>query len=327
MKKQLCIRLMIAFVGLFFLSTKVISQQLPQFSQYVFNGLYVNPAYAGYKNDLFLHTTYRNQWNNFPGAPKTLSVSADFSAEDGRMGYGISFLNDKLGPTESNIGLLTYSYRVQMGRKSFLGLGVSTGFSDYRLNGNLLYENDPNDPLIPEDVVRKVVPNLNSGLFFYNEEFYAGFSVFNMIGRSALRSEDVALAYHDFHYYLTAGAMLYFSDDLQFKPSFLIKHAKGSPSSLDLNGMFFLKERLWIGGSFRSNVRFLRDDLGERAELNNRTAIVGLFELFVTKNMSLGYSYDHNLNALSNFRASSHEFSIGYYIRSDLDFKQNTRLF
>jgi type IX secretion system PorP/SprF family membrane protein len=314
-------------MGLFLLETDSFSQQLPQFSQYIFNGLHVNPGYAGYKEVGYIQSTYRNQWSNFPGAPKTISVSADFSGNEGRMGYGVSFLNDKIGPTESNIALLTYAYRIQTGRRSFLGLGLSGGFSDYRLDPSLLEENDPNDPLIPQGIVRKMVPNLNSGLFFHNHKLYAGISVYNMVGKGALISEDVSLAYHDFHYYLTGGALLDLSEGIQFKPSFLVKHAKGSPTSFDLNGMILLKNKIWVGGAYRSNARILNDDLAPRSELNKRNALVALFELFVTDNLRLGYSYDQNMNALNSFRASSHEFSLGYYIRPSLTVMKNPRWF
>ena len=148
-----------------------------------------------------------------------------------------------------------------------------------------------------------------------------------MIGQSALRAEDVSLAYHDFHYFITGGALLDLSEEVQFKPSFLIKHSKGSPTSFDLNGMFLLKNRIWVGGAFRSNARILSDELAPRSELNKRTAVVGLFEVFVTNNLRLGYSYDHNMNILNNYRANSHEFSLGYYIRASYTVMKNPRWF
>jgi type IX secretion system PorP/SprF family membrane protein len=156
-------------------------------------------------------------------------VTADFSANEGLMGFGISFLNDQIGPTESKVALLTYAYRVRVGQGSFLGLGVSSGFSEYMLDPSKLVLNKPDDALIPGGIVRKAVPNLNSGLFFHSARYYAGFSVFNMIGKKALSSGDVALSYHDFHYFLTLGALYDLSNEVKFKPSVLFKHVKGSP--------------------------------------------------------------------------------------------------
>jgi type IX secretion system PorP/SprF family membrane protein len=195
------------------------------------------------------------------------------------------------------------------------------------LDPSLLVVNDDNDPFIPASTVRKSVPNLNVGLFYHNENYYFGMSAFNMIGRSVLETKDVSLAYHDFHYYLTAGALYRITDEVQFKPSTLIKHTKGSPTSVDLNAMFLFSKRIWVGGAYRSNMRIFGDQLQARADLNKRTALVGLFEVFVTNNFRLGYAYDHNMNALNNLRASSHEFSLGYYLRHKTTVMKNPRWF
>ncbi len=97
-------------------------QQLPQFSQYIFNGLHINPGYAGYKGEPYIQSTYRSQWMDFPGAPETFTVTADLSANEGTMGFGVSLMSDNLGPARTTSGLLTYAYRIQVGRESFLGM-------------------------------------------------------------------------------------------------------------------------------------------------------------------------------------------------------------
>ena len=303
------------------------SQQLPRFSQYMFNGLHVNPAYAGYKSEGYIQSTYRSQWLSFPGAPKTFSFSVDLSGNEGRMGFGLSFLNDQIGPTESKSALLTYAYRVQVFKGSFLGLGVSSGFSEYMLDPAKLVLNQPDDALIPDGIVRKAVPNLNSGLFFHSEKYSLGFSIFNMMGKKALSTEDVALSYHDFHYFLTAAAIYDIGDDVKFKPSVLFRHVKGSPASFDLNALFLLKERLWLGGAYRSNARVFEDELQPREELNKRTALVGIFEFFLVENIRIGYAYDHNLNILNSYQNNSHEFSLGYYLRKSKTVMKNPRWF
>lgn len=300
-------------------------QQLPQYSQYMFNGLHVNPGYAGYKTEGYIQSTYRNQWTNFPGAPKTMTVTADFSANEGTMGFGVSFVDDRLGPNVNTGGLLTYAYRMRTGRKSYLSFGLSGGFSRYSLDPSLLNPNDPDDPLIPEGRVNVTVPNLNSGLFFHSDKFYAGLSAYNMIGKNAASQEDAALGYHDFHYYITAGALLKINSAVQLKPSFLVRQTKGSPTNYDLNAMFILKEVLWLGGSYRSNAvvfeNFLQDDL------TTRNALAAIVEVFATPSLRIGYAYDHNLNVLNNYRNNSHEFSIGYYLKSKNTVMKNPRWF
>lgn len=300
-------------------------QQLPQFSQYIFNGLHINPGYAGYKGEPYIQSTYRSQWISFPGAPQTFTVTADLSANEGTMGFGVSLLSDNLGPATTTGGLLTYTYRIQTGRKSRLGLGVSAGVTEYVIDGSRLDPNDINDGEIPMGRVNMFTPNLNSGLFFDTPKFYAGFSVYNMIGKKALEREDVALAYHDFHFYLTAGAMFELSEQVDFKPSFLIKEVKGAPTNYDLNAMFLFFDRIWLGGSYRSNMKIWNDNL--EANLSNRNAVAAIIEIFATDRLRLGYAYDHNLNVLQDYRANSHEFSVGFYMIPRTAVMKNQRWF
>ena len=305
-------------------SMSVQAQQLPQFSQYIFNGLHINPAYAGYKGDGYIQTTYRSQWINFPGAPKTLSFTADLSANEGRMGLGVTYLKDQIGLTESNLGMLTYSYRIATGDKSMLSLGVSAGISEYAFDPTRMVTVNP-DPLLPSSRVAATSPNLNTGLFFHSDKFYAGLSAYNLIGRRSLLRQDIAVAFHDFHYYLTFGGMVRLADDVQFKPSVLIKQVKGSPTSYDLNAMFLFQERVWLGGSFRSNVRVFEDQLQQ--DLSKRNAVALVMEYFVSSSMRVGYAYDYNLNALNSYRTESHELSVGVYLNRQRKIIYNPRWF
>lgn len=315
-----------AFLLLFLtLSGWVQGQQLPQYSQYMFNGMHINPGYAGYKNEGYIQSTYRNQWMNFPGAPKTLSVTADFSANEGTMGFGVSFVDDRIGPNVNSSGLLTYAYRLRTGDRSFLSLGLSGGFSRYGLDPSQFVPNDSQDPLIPVGNVSVTIPNLNSGLFFHTDRFYAGFSAYNLVGKEAASKEDVALGYHDIHYFLTAGALFDLGSQVQFKPSVLVKQVKGSPTKYDLNAMFLFHEQIWIGGSYRANALVFENFIQE--DLENRNALAAIVEFFVTPELRVGYAYDRNLNVLNNYSNNSHEISLGLYLRSKNIQMKNPRWF
>jgi len=300
-------------------------QQLPQFSQYIFNGLHINPGYAGYKGEPYIQSTYRSQWVDFPGAPETFTVTGDFSANEGTMGFGASFMSDQLGPAKTTSGLLTYAYRIHTGDNSRLGLGVSAGFSQYSIDGSMLDPNDYPDSQIPDGRINLTAPNMNAGLFFDTEHFYAGFSVYNMIGKKSLEREDVALAYHDFHYYLTAGALFDLGESVKFKPSFLIKEVKGSPTNYDINAMFLFIERIWVGGSYRSNIKIWNDNLEDG--LSKRNAVAAMIEVFPTERLRIGYAYDHNMNVLNSFKNNSHELSVGFYMIPRRAVMKNQRWF
>lgn len=307
------------------ISNAAVSQQLPQFSQYMFNGLHINPAYAGYKNEGYIQSTYRSQWTNMPGAPRTFTVTADLSANEGLMGFGASFLSDEIGPTTTSTALLTYAYRVQTGTSSFLGLGISGGASQYSIDRSRLNPNDMDDVLLMDGIDNLMTPNLNAGVFFHNDRFYAGFSTYNMVGRRILQREDISLAYHDLHFYLTAGALFDIQDNVQFKPSFLIRQVKGTPTSYDINGMFLFLDRLWMGASYRSNMHLMSENLD--SNLNRRNTVAFITEIFATESIRIGYAYDHNLNVLQNYSNNSHEISVGIYLSSRNVRVQNSRWF
>jgi type IX secretion system PorP/SprF family membrane protein len=240
------------------------------------------------------------------------------------MGLGVTYLKDRIGLTESNLGMLTYSYRIATGDRSMLSLGVSAGISEYAFDPTGMVTVNP-DPLLPSSRVAATSPNLNTGLFYHSDNFYAGLSAYNLIGRRALLRQDIAVAFHDFHYYFTVGGMVRLADDVQLKPSVLIKQVKGSPTSYDLNAMFLFRERLWLGGSFRSNVRVFEDQLQE--DLSKRNAVALVMEYFVLPSMRIGYAYDYNLNALNSYRTESHELSVGVYLNRQRKIIYNPRWF
>ncbi len=193
-----------------------------------------------------------------------------------------------------------------------MGLGVSAGVSEYVIDGTMLDPNDFGDQNIPEGRVNVFTPNMNTGIFFNTPRFYTGISVYNLIGKKALERKDIALAYHNFHYFFTAGAMIPFSENIQFKPSVLVKEEKGSATNMDVNGMFLFMETLWLGASYRTN--FGNGNEALTNDLSKRNAVAMIVELFATNNLRIGYAYDHNTNVLSNMRNNSHEISVGYYI-------------
>jgi type IX secretion system PorP/SprF family membrane protein len=321
MKKA--IKKILMVIGLIWLSLPISAQQLPQFSQYLFNTLHVNPAYAGYKGEGYIHSTYRDQWSGFPGAPRTMTLMADFSANEGTMGFAGSILSDRIGATDFTSAMFTYSYRVLVGYESFLSLGLSAGFSQYSLDPDRLNPLDQGDILLPESRVNLIAPNINAGLFFHNEVFFAGLSAYNLAGRNLLKREDLSLGFHDFQYFFMTGFIAPLSYDFDIKPSVLVKYVDGAPINYDINTMFLFRETLWLGASFRSNWGDWRGNLSPN--LSKRNAVAVIMELFVSESFRVGYSYDHNLNVLENYRNGSHEISLGYYFIQKRKVFRNSR--
>ena len=294
--------MLLAFIGLS--PNHAEGQQIPQFSQYTFNSLHINPAYAGYKVDPFVQASYRSQFIAFPGSPQTFSISGDMASENETMGFGATLLSDRLGASAVQSVLLTYAYKIKTGDRSFLGLGISGGTSEYSVDGSRLQPDDLTDGTIPMERINLFTPNLNSGLFFHSDNFFSGISMFNMVGRRRLENKDMALATHNFHYYFQLGGILELTPETSFKPSLLIREDFSGPTSFDINTMFLFNNSYWIGTSYRSSI----DSMG------SRNALALLFDLFLTDNIRFGYAYDFNLKATNNYRNNSHEFSLGYYL-------------
>lgn len=312
MKKSLLTALLIGF------SLLVQAQQDAQYSQYMFNGIYINPAYAGYKEQLNIHSFYRNQWTAIKGSPKSLSLAVDGIANNGKVGLALQVAADKLGAQSSLSAYGNYAYRLKIGNSesSRLALGVGAGVMQNGIDGAKLDPIDGGDVKIPVGMQSVILPDARAGAFYSNDRWYMGFSVDNLITQYVVKQNTDA-AYYPIpkaHYYLTGGVLLPLSEMIQIKPSFLLKDDRGGPTSLDLNAFILFADKIWIGGSYRQAVK-LYDKSYLQKDLEKRNSIVAMTEIFATPQLRFGYAFDYTLSKLSGYSGGSHEISIGFYIR------------
>lgn len=296
------------------------AQQQIQFSQYVFNPLTVNPAYAGYRGDVYVSSIFRRQWVNIPGAPESAALSVDGVRlkNNESVGWGFQLLADKLGPQNATSFYGNYAYRIQLDHEDTkrLCLGIGFGATQYRVDGNALKYVDENDQAIPVQNQSRIVPDANFGVFYYSPKSYIGVSVMDMFSPYNIdfgynfNNNRYSTMTRSQHLYLNAGTLLSLSDQVKIKPSFMWKEDFKGPSNVDLTLFALLEEKLWIGGSYRTgfslwNKKHLARDL-------DRTDAVSLItEIFLTDKIRVGYAYDHMLNGLNNYQNGSHEISIG----------------
>ncbi|TCC87867.1 PorP/SprF family type IX secretion system membrane protein [Pedobacter hiemivivus] len=305
-------------IGICTASLLSVAQQDAQFSQYMFNGIYINPAYAGYKEQLNLHSFYRNQWTGVRGAPKTFSFAVDAIANDGNVGLALQVASDVVGAQNTLSAYANYAYRLRIGQSesSRLAFGVAAGIIQHGIDGAKLNPYDGNDPGIPVGTESVLTPDARAGVYYSDDRFYAGFSVDNLIAQYASSDDfrEKGIRRPKMHYYLTAGMLFPLSEDILLKPSFLLKDDRGGPTSLDINSFVLLGNRIWIGASYRTGVSLYSKDYLQ-ANLPKENALVGLVELFATDRLRIGYAYDHNLNKAGNFNNGSHEISIGFFFK------------
>ncbi|SHN29396.1 type IX secretion system membrane protein, PorP/SprF family [Mucilaginibacter sp. OK098] len=289
------------------------AQQDAQFSQYMFNGIYINPAYAGYREQLNVQGFYRNQWTGMPGAPQTESLAIDAIANDNRVGLALQLSNDRLG-AQSNIAAYgNYAYRIQMNAdgSARLAFGLGVGIVQFGIDGSKLYANDP-EPYLPTGIQSKIMADARTGVYYADDKYYAGLSADNLVSQFYKIPNSSLIPQPKPHYYLTAGMLLPLSEDIQLKPSFLIKDDRAGPTSLDVNAFLLLKAKVWIGCSYRTGVKLYNKSYLQKG-LSQANSIVVAAQIFSAQNFRIGYAYDISVGPLQGYSGGTHEISIGYF--------------
>jgi type IX secretion system PorP/SprF family membrane protein len=314
-------RRLLTFIILILSTGALYAQQDAQQSQYMFNGIYINPAYAGYKENLNFHSYFRSQWTGIEGAPKSMSLAVDAIANNGNVGLALQISNDRLGAQTNLSAYANYAYRLRMNNEgtSRLALGFGVGVMQLGINNSLLNPNDP-EPYLATGMQSTFVPDGRVGVFYSDDKYYAGISADNLISQFINVRNRGFIAQPKPHYYLTGGALFPLSEDVLIKPSLLLKDDAGGPTSLDLNTFIMFGQRLWIGGSYRTGVKLYNKSYLQN-DLSRLNSFVAAMELFPLENLRVGYAYDISIGPLKGYSGGTHEISIGFYIKT-----QKTRM-
>jgi type IX secretion system PorP/SprF family membrane protein len=288
------------------------AQQDPHYTQYIFNGLSLNPAYAGSRGTLSGMFFFRNQWTGFPGAPVTQSFSYHMPGAKQRAGYGISVMNDKIGYTQQQWITLSYAYIIPLGERAHLAFGLRGGAMNYRINYNRVEANDLQDPVITNNVRSLLMPNVGTGVYFSNDRLYAGLSMPHILNTPLVSQEPgrtaVARLYR--HVYFTTGYVLGLHNRVQWKPSILVKYSPAAPVEVDVNLMAFVAQRLWVGASWRS-----------------RDAVAIMMDLQIARQFRIGYAYDYGTTPLRKYHTGTHEILLGFELSSKKSKMKSPRYF
>lgn len=295
---------------------KVAAQQNIQFTQYIFNSLSVNPAYAGYKEEWFVQLGLRAQWVGMEGAPQTGTVSIDGILDplDRRMGLGVQITTDKIGAQSATSATLNYAYRLQLNGEDTqrLSFGLGIGAAQYSLKGELLTTVQPGDVALPIGNQSNIVPDLRLGVFYNSDYWYLGLSALDLFsGPDKRRNQSSSLnVIRSRHAYMMGGALINVSPEIRIRPSILIKEDFRGPTSADFNTMFIINDKVWIGGSIRTGFDLWKKNL-EGSSPGKENSISGIVQFFVNERFRFGYSYDHVTSALGSNQNGSHEITMG----------------
>lgn len=275
-----------------------LAQQRPVQSLYMFDPLLINPAYAGTHVQLSGTAIYRNQWVNLDGAPKTFTATVHSGFLKTKMGLGIILSNDQIG-IHNDVGVYgVYSYKIKL-NKGVLSMGLQGGFNNIRSDYNKLNIKNTGDPNLT-GTITKLNPNVGTGLFYQQKQFYVGFSVPQLINNKVFELEGTTNSFSRQlrYYYLMGGFNKKLSKNFRMIPSALVRIQEQAPVSFDLNYTAVFYDAVGLGISYRLN-----------------EGIVGLFELQINDNFHVGYAYDFTTSPLRQFSNGSHEIMVNYRVK------------
>lgn len=281
------------------------AQQDSQFTQYMYNTININPAYAGSRGALSVFGLYRTQWVGLDGAPKTSTFSVNSPINNSNLGVGVSVVNDKIGPTNQTDLSADLSYTIQTSADFKLSFGVKGTANLFNLDINKLNPENQNDPNF-QNLQNKFSPNVGAGVYYHSDKAYIGLSVPNFIETNRYGDNDVAIYKSKMNYYLIAGYV--FDLDryqyIKFKPALLTKMVEGAPLQVDVSANFMFMDKFVIGAAYRWSAAM--------------SAMVG-FQ--VTDGLYLGYGYDHETTSLNRYNSGSHEIFLRYEF-----FRKNSKI-
>ena len=267
------------------------AQQQAMFSQYMFNGLAINPAYAGSQESLSMTALMREQWVGLEGAPSTQTFSAHTNLKKKRIGVGLMVIHDKIGVTDQTGVFASYAYKIPL-NKGTLSLGLQGGFTHYNARFS---EVSLTDPTFQTGDISEFHPNFGAGVYYSTDRFYAGISAPQLVQTNYDKDNQASKAKILRHYFIQTGYVFDLNQNLKLKPNLLIKMVEGAPVEFDLNANLFIHDLIGLGVSWRS-----------------MDAIVMLLQIQITEKLQFGYAYDFGTTDLRQAHSGSHEFYLNY---------------
>jgi type IX secretion system PorP/SprF family membrane protein len=273
------------------------AQRDPQYTQYMYNTLTVNPAYAGSTGNVEGTLQHRTQWVGIDGAPQTQAFTIHSPMLHERVGLGITAVNDRVGPSDELFLNGNFSYAVPFGDGSKLAFGLRAGARMLNIDWSRGRYYQEGDPLLNNNINNRINATIGSGIYYYTDKWYAGVSVPNFLRNNYYDDIQESTVSDRLHYYVMGGYVFDLTDDLNFKPAVLGKIVSGSPITVDASANFLIQETVTLGASYRW------DD-----------SVSALAGFQVTKSIFVGYSYDYSVTELNKYNDGSHEIILRFQL-------------
>jgi len=278
-----------------------ISLGYPVYSQYLQNGLLINPAYAGSRGALSAFLSYRMQWMGIPDAPVFQSVSLNTPMKNDKVGLGIMAQFMKYGFTKSQSIYASYAYHIKL-KKGKLSFGLKGGFDRSNTDYTGILTTTKNDPVFTTNDKPYFLPNVGAGIYYFSDRLFAGFSIPSFLSYRKNSATGSVEAYHSFSEYdliFSAGGLIKFTEAFKFKPSVMVDYSLQNTKNLtqfDINGNFIIGDLVWIGGSWRTS----------------EEVAVGILQIQINPQLMFGFSYDYPVGRMNSYSKGSSEFILRY---------------
>lgn len=285
---------------LILLSGLIHAQQDSQFTQYMYNTININPAYAGSRGVLSVFALHRTQWVGLDGAPMTNTFSINMPISNSNVGLGLSVVNDRIGPSDETNIAVDMSYSISTSETYKLSFGLKASANLLNIDFSKLNQYDKNDSAFDTNVDNKFSPNIGAGVYFHSDNTYIGLSIPNLLETKHFDRYDNTganshLAKESANAYFIAGHVFDLSPNLKFKPSLLTKYVAGSPLQVDVSGNFLINEKFTAGLAYRWSA-----------------AVSAMVGFQVSNSWFIGYGYDLETTRLANYNSGSHEIFLRY---------------
>ena len=277
-----------------FFSAMGFAQQDSQYTQYMYNTITVNPAYAGSRGMLSIFGLHRSQWVGLEGAPRTNAFSVNTPLNGNHLGLGVSIVNDKIGPTVENTFSADLSYTVPTSETFKLSFGIKGTANLFNIDMNKLDIKDQGDKQF-QNLDGKFSPNIGAGVYLHSDKAYVGLSVPNFIESDRYDDDQVAIFKEKINYYFIAGYVFDINPSIQFKPALLTKLVQGAPLQVDVSGNFMFNEKFVLGLGYRWSA-----------------SISAMAGFQVSEGLYVGYAYDHETTRLQKYNSGSHEIFLRF---------------
>lgn len=273
-----------------------VAQQDAQYTQYMYNTVSVNPAYAGSRGVFSATALHRSQWVGIDGAPTTQSLNLHTPIKNSKVGLGFNVINDEIGNgtvQETSFDAI-FSYTIPVTNKAKLSLGLKGGGNLLNIDFTKLAAFDGEGVSgQTSNIDHKFSPNIGLGAYYHTQRFYLGLSVPNLLETEHYDNASKSTATERVNLYLISGYVFNLSNSVKFKPAVLTKIVSGAPLQLDMSGNFMFSDRFILGAAYRWDA-----------------AISAMAGFQISNQFLVGLAYDKETTKLGNTAFNNGSFEV-----------------